>query len=192
MCSDDGKSGKGDKNRKGFMRMIDDCRAGKIDKIITKSVSRFARNLMLCKKYVLELKELGISVLFEKENLDSMQSGSDLILSILATCSEQESRDISTNVKWTQDKKRKNGEVFINTKRFLGYTKDEDKNYIIVPEEAETVRRIYREFISGKTFNQIAARLERDHIPTPSGLKNGISAQLKVFLPMKSIKGMHC
>ena len=166
--ADEGISGKSVKNRKDFQRMLADCRQGKIDKIVTKSISRFARNGMECKKYVLELKELGIGVYFEKEQLDSLAVGSDLILSILSSVAEQESRDISTNVKWTYEKKYKRGEVVLNTTRFLGYTKDDQKKIIIVPEEAETVRRIYREFVGGKTYKEIGRGLESDNIMPPS------------------------
>jgi DNA invertase Pin-like site-specific DNA recombinase len=172
LYTDDGISGKFVKNRKSFLRMIVDAKAGKIDKIITKSISRFARNNMLCRQYVMELKEIGISVFFEKENLDTMSAGSDLVLSILASIAEQESRDISTNVKWTYEKKFEKGEVVLNTSRFLGYSKDEEGKLIIVPEEAEIVRRIYREFAGGYTYNVIARGLERDGILSPGKFEN--------------------
>jgi DNA invertase Pin-like site-specific DNA recombinase len=172
LYTDDGISGKFVKNRKSFLRMIVDAKAGKIDKIITKSISRFARNNMLCRQYVMELKEIGISVFFEKENLDTMSAGSDLVLSILASIAEQESRDISTNVKWTYEKKFEKGEVVLNASRFLGYSKDEEGKLIIVPEEAEIVRRIYREFAGGYTYNVIARGLERDGILSPGKFEN--------------------
>src|SRR5574344_728274 len=170
--ADDGISGKSVKNRKEFQRMIKDAHLGKIDKIVTKSISRFARNGMECKKYVLELKEMGISVFFEKESLDSLTSGSDLILSILASVAEQESRDISTNIIWTYKNKFKEGKVYLNTVRFLGFTKDENKKIIIVPEEAEIVKRIYLEFVGGKTYNEIARGLTADNIKSPGDIEN--------------------
>ncbi len=187
--ADEGISGKSTKYRKEFLRMIADCKKGKIDKIITKSISRFARNARDCKDYVMQLKELGISVFFEKENLDSMQAGSDLVLSILSSMAEQESRDISTNLKWTWKKKFAKGEVMLNTTRFLGYTKDEDKKIVIVPEEAEIVRRIYREFISGKTYNEIARGLEKDNIISPGGVEKWHSSTISSILTNEKYKG---
>ncbi len=167
--ADEGISGKSAKNRKEFQRMIQDCRDGKIDKVITKSISRFARNARDCKDYVMQLKEIGISIYFEKESLDTLSAGTDLLLSIMSSIAEEESRSISTNLKWTWKKKFERGEIMLNTTCFLGYTKDEDKNIVIVPEEAEIVRRIYREFIAGKTYGEIIDRLESDGIKSPQG-----------------------
>ena len=180
--ADEGISGKWTRNRVEFNRMIEDCKAGKIDRIITKSVSRFARNARDCKDYVMQLKELGISVYFEKENLDSMATGTDLVLSILSSMAEQESRDMSTNIKWTMKKKFEKGEFMLNYTRFLGYTRDENKNLIIVPEEAAVVRRIYNEFLSGKTCGQIARELERDMIPSPDRKPNWYSSTVQSIL----------
>lgn len=169
--------------------MIEDCKKGKVDRVITKSISRFARNARDCKDYVMQLKELGISVYFEKERLDTMQAGTDLVLSILSSIAEQESRDTSTNLKWTWRKKFEKGEVMLNTARFLGYDKDEKKNIIIVPEEAEVVRRIYREFIGGKTNGEIARALESDGIKSPGGFDHWHPSTVYSILTNEKYKG---
>ena len=159
------------------MRMIADCRAGKINKVLVKSISRFARNTVDALKYIQELKELGISVYFENENIDTLTPGGEVLITILAAMAEQESRTMSTNIKWTYQKKFKNGEVILNTGLMLGYSKagrkdEEGKEiYIINEPEAEIVRRIYREYLAGITVTRIARGLEADGIPTKLGKK---------------------
>ena len=151
-----------------FQRMMADCRLGKINKILCKSIARFARNTVDALEAIRELKDLGIGVYFESQNIDTLTPGGDVLLTILAAMAEQESRTISTNVKWTYQKKRANGEVTFNYKRFLGYTRDENGEIQIVPEQAEVVRRIYREYMCGYSTSLIARRLTDDKISTPS------------------------
>lgn len=167
--ADPGLSGTRADKRPEFQRMIADCKAGKIDKIICKSTSRFARNTVDTLTTVRELKELGIGVYFESHNMDTMSSGGEILLTVLASIAEQESRTISNNVKWTFEKKRERGEVDFNYTNFLGYTKNADREIVVVPEEADAVRRIYRMFISGYSLGQIKDVLMKDGIKTPTG-----------------------
>ena len=187
--ADEGISGKSAKNRKDFQRMIQDCRDGKIDRILTKSISRFSRNARDCKDYIMQLKELGIRVYFEKENLDTMSAGTDLLLSIMSSIAEEESRSISTNLKWTWMKKFERGEVLMNTSGFLGYTKDEEKNIVIVPEEAVVVRRIFKSFINGSTYGEIIKALELDGIKSPQGNENWHRSTIKSILINEKYEG---
>lgn len=110
-------------NRPEFQRMLELCRQGKIDLIITKSISRLARNTAIVLKYVRELKDIGVEVRFEKENISTLSGDGELMLTVLSSFSEEESRSVSENVKWRYRKKFEKGELVINTKRFLGYDK---------------------------------------------------------------------
>lgn len=154
------------------MRMISDCRAGKINKILVKSISRFARNTVDALNFIRELKDMGISIYFENENIDTLTPGGEVLITILAAMAEQESRTMSTNIKWTYQKKFKNGEVVLNTGLMLGYTKVGNGEYVINEEEAEIVRRIYREYLAGITVTQICRGLEDDAILTKLGKKH--------------------
>ncbi len=165
--ADDGISGTNTAKREAFNRMIDDCKTGKIDMILTKSISRFSRNTVDCLKYTRELKTLNIAVFFEKENINTLDSKGEVLMTIMAALAQQESESISANVRLGIQFRNQQGKVRVNHNRFLGYTKDEDGKLIIVPEEAEIVRRIYAEYMDGKTFLQIRRGLEKD------GIKNG-------------------
>ncbi len=175
--ADWGISGTKAESRKEFMRMIDDCRAGKINRVLVKSISRFGRNTVDTLTYIRELRELGISVFFETQNIDTMTAGGDVLITILAAMAEQESRTMSTNIKWAFQKRFKDGRVLINFKQSLGYDKvvnvDEnghkEEEYVIVESEAEIVRMIYREYLSGKTIRQIADQLNELGIRTKRG-----------------------
>lgn len=164
--ADDGISGTNTKKRQGFNDMIDDCMAGKIDLIITKSISRFARNTLDCLKYVRQLKEKNIAIIFEKENINTLEARGELLLTIMASLAQQESASLSQNVKLGLQFRYQNGQVQINHNHFLGYTKDEDGNLIIDEEEAKIVRRIYLEYLEGASFRDIKNGLERDKIMT--------------------------
>lgn len=173
--ADPGISGTRAEKRPEFMQMIADCREGKIDKVLVKSISRFARNTVDALNYIRELKDLGISVYFESENIDTLTPGGEVLLTILAAMAEQESRTISTNIKWAWQRKFQNGDIILNTGLMLGYKKtgkkDEDGHaiYEINEQEAEIVRRIYREFLGGKTVTRICRDLETDGIKTKLG-----------------------
>ena len=167
--ADDGISGCNTKKRSEFNRMIEECMAGKIDMIITKSISRFARNTLDCLKYIRELKEKNIPVFFEKENINTMDSKGEVLLTIMASLAQQESQSLSQNIKLGLQYRYQNGEVQVNHNRFLGYTKDEEGHLIIEPTEAEVVKRIYREYLEGGSLLQIGRGLEADGILTAAG-----------------------
>ena len=149
--------------------MIADCEAGKIDMIITKSISRFSRNTLDCLKYTRKLKALNIAVFFEKENINTMDSKGEVLLTIMASLAQQESESLSANVRMGIQYRNQQGKVQINHNWFLGYTKDAEGNLVIDPEQAEIVRRIYREYLEGASFLQIKRSLEADGIPNGAG-----------------------
>lgn len=165
--ADHGITGTRAEARLKFMEMIEACRAGKINRILVKSVSRFARNTVDSLSYIRELKELGVSVYFENENIDTLTPGGEVLITILAAIAEQESRNMSTNIKWAFQKRFKNGDVIIGCNT-LGYTKEDD-HYVIVLKDAMTVQRIFREFVCGKTAKNIADGLNADGIKTIKG-----------------------
>lgn len=110
------------------MQMIEDCRAGKIQKVLVKSISRFARNTVDSLTYIRELKELGVSVFFESENIDTLTPGGEVLITILSAMAEQESRTISSNIKWAWQRKWQSGEIYLNTGLVLGYRKTDKKD----------------------------------------------------------------
>lgn len=167
--ADDGISGTNTKKREEFNRMIEECMSGHIDMIITKSISRFARNTLDCLKYIRLLKEKNIPVFFEKENINTMDSKGEVLLTIMASLAQQESESLSKNVKLGLQFRYQNGEVQVNHNRFMGYTKDENGHLIIVPSEAEVVKRIYLEYLQGSSLKQIGESLEADGILTAAG-----------------------
>ncbi len=145
--ADDGISGTNTKKRDEFNRMIEECMSGNIDMIITKSISRFARNTLDCLKYIRQLKDKNIPVYFEKEAINTMDSKGEVLLTIMASLAQQESQSLSQNVKLGIQYRYQQGKVQVNHNRFLGYTKDAEGNLVIDPEQAEIVRRIYREYL---------------------------------------------
>lgn len=166
--ADDGISGTNTKKRDQFNRMIDDCMSGKIDMVLTKSISRFARNTVDCLKIIRKLKEKRIPVMFEKENINTLDAKGEVLLTIMASLAQQESESLSKNVTMGLQFRYQQGYVMVNHNRFLGYTRSEKNGVlVIVPEEAEIVRRIYREFLEGKSILRIARAL------TAEGIKNG-------------------
>lgn len=167
--ADDGISGTNTKKRDEFNRMIAECMDGNIDMVITKSISRFARNTLDCLQYIRQLKDKNISVYFEKENINTMDAKGEVLLTIMASLAQQESQSLSQNVKLGLQYRYQQGKVQVNHKRFMGYTKDEDGNLIIVPEEAEIIKRIYREYLQGKSLVGIGRGLEKDGILTAAG-----------------------
>ena len=167
--ADEGITGTNTKKREEFKRMIKACKEGKIDMIITKSISRFARNTLDCLKYIRELKEKNIPVYFEKENINTMDSKGEVLLTIMASLAQQESQSLSQNVRLGIQYRYRQGQIQINHIRFLGYTKDENKHLVIVPEEAEVVKRIFREYLEGSSLVEIARGLEADGILTAAG-----------------------
>ena len=162
-------SGTGTAKRTEFQNMIKDCEEGKIDIILTKSISRFARNTIDLLENIRYLKDLGIAVIFEKENINSMSGDGELMLTILASYAQEEVRSISDNIKWRMRKSMKMGKPnAVTSFHILGYEWEND-TLVIVPKEADIVRRIFREYKSGNSLYKIAKGLNADGISTKRG-----------------------
>lgn len=187
--TDEGISALNTKHRDGFNRMVADALDGKIDLIVTKSVSRFARNTVDSLTTVRKLKEKGVEVFFEKENIYTLDSKGELLITIMSSLAQEESRSISENVTWGQRKRMADGKVSLPYKHFLGYRKGVDGLPEIVPEEAEIVRNIYRWFMEGKTPTGIARTLTEQGIPTPAGKEQWCSSTVKSILTNEKYKG---
>ena len=187
--TDEGISALNTKHRDGFNEMIADALDGNIDLIVTKSVSRFARNTVDSLTTVRKLKEKGIEVYFEKEGIATLDSKGELLITIMSSLAQEESRSISENVTWGQRKRFADGKVSVAYGKFLGYCKGADGIMEIVPEEAETVRTIYRQFIQGKTTNAIAASLTRKGVPTPGGKEKWQATTIESILTNEKYKG---
>ena len=187
--ADEGITGTVAKKRPGFMKMIEDCRKGKIDMIVTKSVSRFSRNNLECLMYVRELKQLGIPIIFEKEGINTIQVSSELLLTLFGALSQAESESISMNVKLGIRQSLKNGNVRFSYKTFLGYRKGADGQPEIVPEQADIVRRIYNDFLAGATYLEIAKQLTDENVPTMGGGNRWFSERIKSILKNEKYKG---
>lgn len=154
--------------RAGFQRLLAECRAGNIDMVITKSISRFARNTVTLLDTVRELKLLGVDVFFEEQNIHTASADGELMLTVLASYAQEESRSTSENMKWRIKKNFEEGKPWNGT--VLGYTM-EDGQYIVIPEEAEIVKRIFSDYLDGFGFEAIAKRLNEEGIPSPRGIQ---------------------
>ena len=187
--TDEGISAVNTKHLDSFNRMIRDALAGKIDLIVTKSVSRFARNTVDSLTTIRKLKEAGCECFFQKENIMTFDSKGELLITIMSSLAQEESRSISENVTWGQRKRFADGKVSIPYGQFLGYRKGADGLPEIVPEEAEIVRRIYREFPQGKSTNAIAAMLTEEGIPTPGKRTVWQRATVESILRNEKYKG---
>lgn len=187
--ADEGISGTNTKKREEFNRMIADCRAGKIDRIITKSISRFARNTLDCLNYVRELKSIGVGITFEKENIDTLDAKGEVLLTILSSLAQDESRNISENSTWGTRKRFEVGQHKMSTKRFLGYDADENGKLIVNKKQAKIVRRLFMEFLWGKTTDYIKRIFEREGIKSWDGGTKWQSTTLASMLENEKYKG---
>lgn len=169
LYSDEGISGTSLKNRDGFRKMIEDAKAGKINLILTKSISRFARNTADCINYTRQLKAVNVDVYFEKENLHSVDEKTELILGILSSMAQEESRSISSNVKWGIQKRMERNEFKSSVAGMIGLKKDEQGNIVIDETNSYVIKEIYNLFIGGLTLREIGLFLEESHIKTPRG-----------------------
>lgn len=167
--ADEGISGTQTKKRTEFNRMIRMCRNKKIDLVITKSISRFARNTVDCLEYVRQLKDLGIGVIFEKENINTLTMTSEFMIALYGSFAQAESESISKNVSWGKEKAYREGKVQFQYKHLLGYKKGADGKPEIIPEEAETVKLIYTMFLDGHSMKNIALILHVKGIHTKTG-----------------------
>ncbi len=180
--ADDGISGTNTKKREEFNRMIEDCKAGRIDMVITKSISRFARNTLDCLNYIRELKDRNIAVYFEKEAINTMDAKGELMLTIMASLAQQESESLSQNVRLGLQFRYQKGKVQVCTNRFLGYDKDKEGNLIVNQKEAKVVKRIYREYLEGKSYYEIGHGLTEDGIKTAAGSDYWLPSTLRKIL----------
>ena len=187
--TDEGISGTNTKKRDGFNQMITDALTGKIDLIVTKSVSRFARNTVDSLVTVRKLKERGIEIFFEKEGIWTLDSKGELLITIMSSLAQEESRSISENVTWGQRKRFADGKVCMPYKHFLGYEKGEDGKPVIHETEAAVVRLIYRLFLDGKTPAGICRQLEAERVPTPSGKQKWSQTTVNSILRNEKYKG---
>ena len=187
--ADDGISGTNTKKRDQFNKMIKACKAGKIDLIVTKSISRFARNTIDCLKYIRDLKAINVAIFFEKENINTMDAKGEVLITIMASLAQQESESLSQNVKLGLQYRYQQGKVLINHNHFLGYTKDKDGNLVIEPEEAKTVKRIFYSYLQGMTMKQIAESLKADGVLTGGRKTNWHSSGIALILKNEKYMG---
>ena len=167
--ADEGITGTSAKKRTEFLKLMALCEKGKIDMVLTKSVSRFSRNTLDAIGYIRKLKAKGIPIIFEKEGINTMEMASEMALCFLSGFAQAESESISRNVTWGKRQSFKSGKVPFQYSRLLGYEKGEDGQPKIVPEEAEIVKRIFRSYYSGASVRTIKESLEADNILSPTG-----------------------
>ena len=163
--SDSGISG-AKEERPGFLEMIEKAKKGEIDLIITKSISRFARNTVLLLKYVRALKELGVGVIFEEQKINTLKADGELLLTVLGAITDEERKVVSSNVRWAMQNKFKRGEVMVDTNRLIGYGKDENGNLSINKEQGKIVSKIFRMYLDGNSAYKIAKVLNSANVPT--------------------------
>ena len=187
--TDEGITATNTRHRDGFKRMIQDAMDGKIDLIVTKSVSRFARNTVDSLTTVRQLKDRGIEIYFEKENIRTLDAKGELLITIMSSLAQEESRSISENVTWGHRKRFADGKVSVAYSHFLGYDKGKDGNLVVNPEQAKTVKLIYRLFSDGYTFHTIAAELTRRGLKTPSGKSKWNPSTVFSILTNEKYKG---
>ncbi len=187
--TDEGITGTSTKHREGFKRMVSDALEGKIDLIITKSVSRFARNTVDSLSTIRQLKDKNIECYFEKENIWTFDGKGELLITIMSSLAQEEARSISENCTWGQRKRFADGKVTVPFKRFLGYDRGEDGNLVVNPEQAKLVRRIYGRFLTGMSCNRIAKELTDEGIPSPGGCDHWNQNSVRSILTNEKYKG---
>lgn len=187
--ADKGLSGTSTKKRDEFNKMIKMCRRGRIDMIITKSISRFARNTADVLKYVRMLKEIGVDIFFEEQNIHSTQPGAEFYITIYGSIAQSESENISANVIWGKNQSAKEGKVPFQYKRFLGYRRGPDGKPEIDPDQAEIVKRIYSCFLAGDSMTTIANSLTADGIPTPTGSGRWVPGTIQSIISNEKYAG---
>ena len=169
--ADEGLSGTSMKKRKEFNRMIAACKRGRIDMILTKSLSRFARNTVDCLKMVRLLKAQGIGVIFEKENINTLTESSEFLITLFSGFAQAESESMRESIIWGQHKSAEAGHVTFQYKKMLGYRRGPGGGPEIVRSEAETVRRIFRRYLEGASLGDIKRELEADGVPTAEAVE---------------------
>lgn len=187
--ADKGITGTSVNKREEFNKMIKLCKRNKIDMIIVKSISRFARNTVDCLHYTRMLKQLGIDVYFEEQGIHSIKSDAEFYISIYGTIAQSESENISANVKWGKLQSAKEGKVAFSYKNFLGYRKGDDGKPEIVPEEAEIVKMIYERFIAGDSLKTIAEKMQNEKKLSPTGKSKWSTTTIHSILSNEKYKG---
>jgi len=187
--ADEGLSGCNTRYRDGFNAMVSDALAGKIDLIITKSVSRFARNTVDSLTTIRKLKDNGTECYFEKENIWTFDSKGELLITIMSSLAQEESRSISENTTWGHRKRFSDGKAMVPFGRFLGYDRGEDGNLVVNREQAETVKLIYRLFMEGRSCYKVAQELTAMGIPTPGGKEKWNDSCVRSILTNEKYKG---
>ena len=187
--TDEGISAVTTRHRDGFNEMVEDALAGRIDLIVTKSVSRFARNTVDSLTTIRKLKDHGVECFFEKENIWTFDGKGELLITIMSSLAQEESRSISENVTWGHRKRMADGKVSVAYSSFLGYDRGENGGLVINPQEAETVRLIYRSFMDGMTPIGICHMLEEKGIPTPMKKKKWSESTVLSILTNEKYKG---
>ena len=167
--ADEGITGTSARKRPEFLKMIRQCRQKKIDVILTKSISRFARNTVDCLHFIRLLKELGIAVIFEKENINTLESDSEILITLLGAFAQSESESISANVRWGKRQAMREGKVSIQYEKLYGFQRGEDRKPEIIPEQAKVVAEIYRRYLAGASYRMIQDWLREEQIPNKSG-----------------------
>ena len=167
--ADEGITGTSAEKREDFQRLLADCRRGLIDRVLVKSISRFARNTKECLEAIRELKLLGIGVYFEKENINTLEEDSEILITMLGAFAQAESESISANVRWGKRQAMREGKTIIQYKRLYAYEKGEDGKPQIIPGQAEVVRSIYDQYLTGASLRMIKERLELKKIPNAVG-----------------------
>ena len=180
--ADEGITGTSTCKRKEFLRMIRQCRQGKIDMILAKSVSRFARNTVDTLNFTRELRSLGIPVIFEEQNINSIYPESEFLITLHGAFAQAESESTSSRVRWGKRQAMKSGHVAMQYKQLLGYEKGPDGKPRIVPEQAESVRFIYDRYLAGDSIREIKAALEGQGIPTVSGKAEWMASHIRSIL----------
>lgn len=187
--TDEGISATNTRHREGFKQMVKDALDGKIDLIVTKSVSRFARNTVDSLTTVRKLKDKGIEIYFEKENIWTLDAKGELLITIMSSLAQEESRSISENVTWGHRKRFADGKVSVGFSHFLGYDRGPDGNLVVNREQAKTVKLIYRLFLDGYTFHSITKELMARGLETPTGKKKWYQGTVKSILTNEKYKG---
>lgn len=187
--TDEGISATSTRHREGFKAMVADALAGKIDLIVTKSVSRFARNTVDSLTTVRKLKDKGIEIYFEKENIWTLDAKGELLITIMSSLAQEESRSISENTTWGQRKRFADGKASVAYKRFLGYDRGPNGGFVVNQEQAKTIKLIYKLFLDGLTCHAIAKDLTERKIPTPAGKEVWSQSTVRSILTNEKYKG---
>ena len=180
--ADEGISGTSTKNRDDFNRMIRRCRQKKIDLILTKSISRFARNTLDSLKYIRALKGMGIGIIFEKENINTLETDTELIITFMSAFAQSESESISANVRWGKRQAMKEGKASVNFKKLYGFYLDDEGNPQVNSDQAEAVRSIFDQYLQGASLRMIRLSLEEKKVLNPTGGAKWDISQIRSIL----------